>query len=124
MCCVWWIPSLPGDPLDAFAAFLADLCKVIHGLMCRVDDEGDIREARILDLASAGAEGTAKYPGFLNGRANWPLAAPDGQPITQALDRKQLQDTLELCEADASRRAQGPLRKAPAPANQRCSSLR
>ena len=72
--------------------------------ICRVDAAQKILEARFLDLAWAGKEGKAFYPGFLNQRANWPLDDPDGKPMTQALDCKQLQDTLQLCQSVAAAR--------------------
>ncbi|KAK9827850.1 hypothetical protein WJX74_005628 [Apatococcus lobatus] len=84
--------------------------RAVHGdlrapnIFLRVDAAQRILEARFLDLAWAGEEGTASYPGFLSGRANWPLDDPNGKPMTQALDCKQLQDSLQLCQRAARAR--------------------
>ncbi len=80
--------------------------------MSRVDAEQQAQEARFVDLAWAGKQGTVSYPGFLNANANWPVADPDGKPIEQASDRAQLQQSIKLCEdaanAARSRRAMPP----------------
>ena len=81
-------------------------------LTCRVDADQRAQEARFLDLAWAGRQGSASYPGFLNSKANWPLADPDGQPITQDLDQSQLEQSISLYEKAAltarSRRVSPP----------------
>ncbi len=74
-----------------------------HALLaCRVNSQQQAQEARILDLAWSGKEGRACYPGFLNGKANWPLKNPDGKKITQRRDRMQLEQSIKLCEEKAA----------------------
>lgn len=85
-------------PLIILPAYCCACPSCINLSVCRVDAAQQILEARILDLAGACKQGKASYPGFLNGRANWPLDDPDGKPMTQALDCKQLKKTLELCQ--------------------------
>ena len=65
-------------------------------------------EVCFVDPAWAGEEGQARYPGFLNLRANWPLANAEGQLITQILDRTQLQSSISMCEEAAAKRQRGP----------------
>ena len=65
-----------------------------------------------MDLDWAGEEGTAAYPGFLNGHANWPLPEPDGKMITQALDRTQLDQTIEKRMKSKSKRTVPPAAQA------------
>lgn len=86
-----------------------------------MDDEQKAVEARFLDLAWAGEEGMAKYPGFLNGRVDWPLAEPDGQHISQELDKTQLTKSIDLCRAA---KAKAKSRRSVAPAAQAQQGLR
>ena len=55
-----------------------------------------MKELRFIDLASAGKNGEARYPLFLNREIAWPCESPDGQPIYQKHDEKLLFDSLSV----------------------------
>ena len=50
--------------------------------------DGQATDIRILDLDSAGMEGTARYGFGLNRKVKWPMRHPDGQHILAGHDRQ------------------------------------